>query len=73
MRILRINKRYEVEGGAITPRSHFHKLERYDEALVQCDYVSTLTGAVVTEIKLFTRPQLKRVLGLKKGMELEIE
>ena len=69
--VLALNRRYEVQGGAIIPRSHFNEIEGVELAVIQVD--TEMNGRVVTHNQLETRSGLKRLLGFKKSWEVEIE
>ena len=71
LEVLKLNKRYEVKSGAVVPRSHFNELEGKERALIQFDYDHN--GRVVSIQSIVTRAELKRIMGYKKGVEIEIE
>ena len=69
--VLALNRRYETKDGAVIPRSHFNEVEGVELAIIQVD--ETVDGRVITHKQLETRTGLKRLLGFKKGWEVEIE
>lgn len=69
--VLKLHKRYDIEGGAIIPRSHFNEFDGQELAVIQIDIA---TPTLVTSVKkLKTRSELKKLMGFKKGVEIEIE
>lgn len=71
LEVLQLNRRYEIKSGAVVPRSHFNELEGKEQALIQVD--TEHGGRVVSKQVIMTRAELKRTLGFKKGVEIEIE
>lgn len=69
--VLALNRRYQVKGGAVIPRSHFNEMDGVELAIIQID--TEINGRVVTSKKLETRSGLKKLMGFKKGWEVEIE
>lgn len=69
--VLALNRRYQIKGGAIIPRSHFNEIDGVELAIIQID--TEIDGRVVTGKKLETRSGLKKLMGFKKGWEVEIE
>lgn len=69
--VLALNRRYQIKGGAVIPRSHFNEIDGVELAIVQID--TEIDGRVVTGKKLETRSGLKKLMGFKKGWEVEIE
>lgn len=69
--MLALNRRYQVKGGAVIPRSHFNEMDGVELAIIQID--TEIDGRVVTSKKLETRSGLKKLMGFKKGWEVEIE
>lgn len=69
--VLALNRRYQVKGGAVIPRSHFNEMDGVELAIIQID--TEIDGRVVTSKKLETRSGLKKLMGFKKGWEVEIE
>lgn len=69
--VLALNRRYQTTDGAVIPRSHFNEVEGVELAIIQVD--KTVDGRVITHKQLETRTGLKRLLGFKKGWEVEIE
>ncbi len=69
--VLALNRRYQIKGGAVIPRSHFNELDGVELAIVQID--TEIDGRVITSKKLETRSGLKKLMGFKKGWEVEIE
>lgn len=69
--VLALNRRYQIKGGAVIPRSHFNEMDGVELAIIQID--TEIDGRVVTSKKLETRSGLKKLMGFKKGWEVEIE
>lgn len=69
--VLALNRRYQIKGGAVIPRSHFNEMDGIELAIIQID--TDIDGRVVTSKKLETRSGLKKLMGFKKGWEVEIE
>ena len=69
--VLTLNRRYQIKSGAVIPRSHFNVMEGVELAIIQID--TEIDGRVVTSKKLETRSGLKKLMGFKKGWEVEIE
>lgn len=69
--VLALNRRYQIKGGAVIPRSHFNEIDGVELAIIQID--TEIDGRVVTGKKLETRSGLKKLMGFKKGWEVEIE
>lgn len=69
--VLALNRRYQIKGGAVIPRSHFNEMDGVELAIIQID--TEIDGRVVTSKKLETRSELKKLMGFKKGWEVEIE
>lgn len=69
--VLALNRRYQIKGGAVIPRSHFNEIDGVELAIIQID--TEIDGRVVTSKKLETRSGLKKLMGFKKGWEVEIE
>ena len=69
--VLTLNRRYQIKGGAVIPRSHFNEIDGVELAIIQVD--TETDGRVITGKKLETRSGLKKLMGFKKGWEVEIE
>lgn len=69
--VLTLNKRYQLKDSAVIPRSHFNEIDGVELAIIQVD--TEINGRVITSKKLVTRSWLKKVMGFKKGWEVEIE
>ena len=69
--VLALNRRYQIKDGAVIPRSHFNEIDGVELAIIQID--TEIDGRVVTGKKLETRSGLKKLMGFKKGWEVEIE
>lgn len=69
--VLQLNRRYDIEGGAIIPRSHFIEMDGQEAAIIQIDIVTPET--VVSAKKIKSRTELKKLLGFRKNVEVEIE
>ena len=69
--VLKLNRRYDIEGGAVIPRSHFNEMDGRELAVIQIDITTPET--VLSVKKLKTRSELKKLLGFKKNVEVEIE
>ena len=69
--VLKLNRRYDIEGGAVIPRSHFNDMEGEEVAVIQIDIASP--ESVVSVKKVLSRKGLKKLLGFKKNVEVEIE
>lgn len=69
--VLALNRRYQIKSGAVIPRSHFNEMDGVELAIIQID--TEIDGRVVTSKKLETRSGLKKLMGFKKGWEVEIE
>lgn len=69
--VLTLNRRYQIKGGAVIPRSHFNEIDGVELAIIQVD--KETDGRVITGKKLETRSGLKKLMGFKKGWEVEIE
>lgn len=70
--VLALNRRYQIKGGAVIPRSHFNEIDGVELAIIQIDKEEE-DGRVITGKKLETRSGLKKLMGFKKGWEVEIE
>lgn len=71
MVVLALNRRYEIKGGAVIPRSHFNEMDGVELAIIQVD--TNNNGLVESHKQLETRSGLKKLMGFKKGWEVEIE
>lgn len=71
MVVLALNRRYEIAGGAVVPRSHFNEIDGVELAVIQVD--TNNNGLIESHKQLETRSSLKKLMGFKKGWEVEIE
>ena len=69
--VLKLNRRYDIEGGAVIPRSYFNEMDGQELAVIQIDITTPET--VLSVKKLKSRTDLKKLLGFKKNVEVEIE
>lgn len=68
---LKLNERYDIEGGYIVPRSHFKEYSGANYAIFQITIVTG--GNYVTKYTTYSRSELAKLLGHnKRGPKVEI-